>query len=123
MTPSDIINKVKSIKPSVLEDSALLSFINKIEAKLRLIVNDEDAFNPIEYEDISKAGLLLDEKHSDIYLYYVASQIDLFTNDIASYNNFTMLFNDAMKDYMNYYKARKQPSPARQYDYKGAFRR
>lgn len=122
MTPLDIIKQVNSIKPSVLENSALLSFINRVEAKLRLIVNDEESFKPIKYEDIDEAQLLLDEKDSEIYFYYVASQIDLFTNDIDSYNNFAMLYSNAMAEYMNYIKSRKQSTKQYRYDYKGAFK-
>lgn len=123
MTPLVLIDRVREIKPCVLDNTALLSFLSKIEAKLRLLVNDEQEFETLKYENIDTDELLLKEEFSEIYEYYVASQIDLYSNDIASYNNFIMLYNDAMGKYMNYLKSRNQPSPARQYDYKGAFRR
>jgi hypothetical protein len=101
MTPLELIDRVREFKPCILENTALLSFLSNIDT-------DE---------------LLLTEEFSEVYEYYVASQIDLYSNDIPSYNNFSMLHNNAMKEYMNYMKTRKQPSPVRQYDYKGAFKK
>lgn len=121
MTPLQIISKVKEIKPSVLDDSALLSFLNIVEAKIRLIVNDETEFEPLKYENIATDKLFLDEKFSDIYLYYLASQIDYFTNDIDAYNNSITLYNSAMEAYTNFYMYRREERPTYSYDYKGVF--
>ena len=107
MTPLELIDRVREFKPCILENTALLSFLSKIEAKLRLIVNDETEFESLKYENIDTDELLLTEEFSEVYEYYVAS----------------MLHNNAMKEYMNYMKTRKQPSPVRQYDYKGAFKK
>ncbi len=121
MTPSEIINKVKSIKPSVLDDSALLSFLNTCEAKVRLIINNQTEFTPFEFENIGTDTLFLEEMFSDLYLYYLASQIDYFTNDIASYNNSITLYNKVLADYSNYIAYRRTTSPTYKYDYEGAF--
>ena len=121
MTPSQIINQVKSIKPSVLEDSALLSFLNRIEAKLRLIVLNETDFVPLEFENINTDTLLLGQEYSEIYEYYLCSQIDLYTNDIASYNNYTAMYNKVLTDYMNRYKSKNGTAATYKYDYEGAF--
>lgn len=123
MTPLELIDRVREFKPCILENTALLSFLSKIEAKLRLIVNNETEFESLKYENIDTDELLLPEEFSEIYEYYVAAHIDLYSNDIPSFNNFTMLHNNAMKEYMNYMKTRKQTSPVRQYDYKGAFKK
>lgn len=123
MTPLELIDRVREFKPCILENTALLSFLSTIEAKIRLIINNETEFESLKYENIDTDELLLTEEFAEVYIYYVASQIDLFSSDIPSYNNFTMLHNNAMREYMNYLKARKQLSPARSYDYEGAFRK
>lgn len=123
MTPLELIDRVREFKPCILENTALLSFLSTIEAKIRLIINNETGFESLKYENIDTDELLLTEEFAEVYIYYVASQIDLFSSDIPSYNNFTMLHNNAMREYMNYLKARKQLSPARRYDYEGAFRK
>lgn len=123
MTPLELIDRVREFKPCILENTALLSFLSTIEAKIRLIINNETGFESLKYENIDTDELLLTEEFAEVYIYYVASQIDLFSSDIPSYNNFTMLHNNAMREYMNILKARKQLSPARRYDYEGAFRK
>lgn len=123
MTPLELIDRVREFKPCILENTALLSFLSTIEAKIRLIINNETGFESLKYENIDTDELLLTEEFAEVYIYYVASQIDLFSSDIPSYNNFTMLHNNAMREYMNYTKARKQLSPARRYDYEGAFKK
>ena len=123
MTPLQLIDRVREFKPCILENTALLSFLSTIEAKIRLIINNETGFESLKYENIDTDELLLTEEFAEVYIYYVASQIDLFSSDIPSYNNFTMLHNNAMREYMNILKARKQLSPARRYDYEGAFRK
>ncbi len=122
MTPLDVIKKVKEIKPSVLNDSALLSFLNTVESKIRLIINDEKEFEAIPIENIGTAELFLDKKFDDIYLYYLASQIDYFTNDIDSYNNSIILYNTALTSYTNFYMYRRDERPTYKYDYEGAFK-
>ncbi len=123
MTPLELIDRVREFKPCILENTALLSFLSTIEAKIRLIINNETGFESLKYENIDTDELLLTEEFAEVYIYYVASQIDLFSSDIPSYNNFTMLHNNAMREYMNYLKARKQLSPERRYDYEGAFKK
>lgn len=122
MTPLELINIVREHKPSALENSALLSFLSRVEAKIRVILNNEDSFEAFQYENIDTDKLVLPLEFTEIYEYYVSSQIDLFSNDIASHNNFIILYNNAMSQYMNYLKSRKQLSPERRYDYEGAFK-
>lgn len=123
MTPLELIDRVREFKPCILENTALLSFLSKVEAKLRLIINNEEEFKSLKYEEIDEFELLLPEEFSEIYEYYVASQIDLYSNDIPSHNNFITLYNNAMREYMNYLKSRIHSSPVRQYDIKGAFKK
>lgn len=121
MTPSEIINSVKEVKPSVLDTSALLLFLNRVEAKLRKIINKEAVFEPLKFENIETDTLLLDRENSEIYEYYLCSQIDFYTNDIPSYNNSTMLYNQALSAYENELTYGKKGAVTHKYNYKGAF--
>ncbi len=122
MKPIEIFKTVNDIKPSILDNSALLSFLNTVEAKLRKIVHDEKIYTPIPYEEIETAELLLEEEHKEIYLYYLASQIDYFINDIDSYNNSVELYNKALETYTRKIQSRKEKTPIYKYDYEGAFK-
>lgn len=122
MTPSEMINSVLQIKPSVLDTSALLSFLNRVEAKLRKKILNETSFAPLLFENIGTDTLLLDQEDSEIYEYYLCSQIDLHSNDIASYNNYTMMYNNAMAEYENRYKSKNGTVANYRYDYEGAFK-
>lgn len=123
MTPQDVIKRINNIKPSVIESSVLLSFLNTVEAKIRLIINTEEDFEPYEFENIETDNLFLDDKFSEIYIFYLSAQVDLYSNNIASYNNFITLYNNALAEYYNYMQFRKQAaSTTYQYDYEGAFK-
>lgn len=123
MTPQDVIKRINNIKPSVIESSVLLSFLNTVEAKIRLIINNEAEFTPYKFENIETDILFLDDKFSEIYIFYLSAQVDLYSNNIASYNNFITLYNNALAEYYNYVQYRKQTaSTTYQYDYEGAFK-
>ena len=169
MTPFELINKIKEIKPNPFSDEALIGFINDVEAKLQRTViksrasytfeksasqdvyilpesvsfdNIEEVYlsgaavNKIDTElslgymqgennairfilDGDKSGIVnivyikspvphtMDSLHSlilpdtstDIYVYYICSQIDLFSFNMPSYNNFVVLYNNAVEDH------------------------
>lgn len=123
MTPQDVIKRINNIKPSVIESSVLLSFLNTVEAKIRLIINNELEFTPYKFENIETDTLFLDDKFSEIYIFYLSAQVDLFSNNIASYNNFITLYNNALAEYYNYVQYRKAAaSTTYQYDYEGAYK-
>ena len=123
MTPQDVIKRINNIKPSVIESSVLLSFLNKIEAKIREDINGEENFTPYKFENIETDKLFLDDKFSEIYTFYLSAKIDLFSNNIASHNNFIILYNNALAEFYNYVQYRKKAANTTyQYDYEGAFK-
>ena len=44
-------------------------------------------------------SLLLPDSAADIYIYYICAQIDLYSADLAGFNNFVVLYNAALSQY------------------------
>ena len=79
----ELIAKVKSIKPSEFSDQELEKFME--EAMTKTCVEGNAASSGINTDDA--------------LVYYVLSQISLFEGDLADYNNYCILYNNAVKDF------------------------
>lgn len=79
----ELIAKVKSIKPSDFSDQELEKFME--EAMTKTCGEGYTASDGINTDDA--------------LVYYVLSQISLFEGDLADYNNYCILYNNAVKDF------------------------
>ena len=79
----ELIAKVKSIKPNEFTDQELEKFMEEALAKT---CGDGD---------MASRGV----STADALVYYVLSQISLFEGALADYNNYCVLYNNAVKDF------------------------
>lgn len=77
----ELIKKIKRIKPNTLSDTELQAFVEEAAAKL-------------SDEGYSLSG---DTCPDDVLLYFVLSQIALFSGDLAEYSNYSALYNNAAR--------------------------
>ena len=78
-----IVEKVQALKPGRLTDEEVAAFIGEAERKAA-----EDGCN-------GNDGIAID----DLLLYYVLSQIALFSGDLGEYGNYSLLYNNAVTAY------------------------
>lgn len=79
----ELIAKVKGVKPNGFSDQELVKFI------------EEALIKTCGEKDMASSGVNTD----DALVYYVLSQISLFEGDLADYNNYCVLYNNAAKEF------------------------
>ena len=79
----DLIEKIRKIYPTTLTDPELEGFIQEAELK-----TCEDSYD-------KNSGVY----KQDLLLYYVLSQLALFSGDLAEYSNYCLLYNNAAREY------------------------
>ncbi len=77
----ELIERVKGIKPSAFSDIELERFF-------------EEAFAKTCADGESAIG---EGNTDDALIYYVLSQLSLFEGDLADYNNYCVLYNNAVR--------------------------
>lgn len=80
---TELLGKVKRIKPSALTDSDILGFFE--EAVTLICEGNNDYAN----------GKYLD----NVLLYYALAQISLYCGDLAEYSNYFVLYNNAATEF------------------------
>ena len=78
-----IIEKVQALKPGRLTDEEVSAFIGEAQRKAA-----EDGCS-------GNDGIAID----DLLLYYVLSQMALFSGDLAEYSSYSLLYNNAAAAY------------------------
>lgn len=66
-------------------------------------------FVPYEYGVNEETELLITSPYTEVYIAYLAAKIDMYSNDISSYNNNMQLFNAAYEEYVAWYNRKHMP--------------
>lgn len=96
MNIEQLLQRLKSVRNIDISDKTLIDYINELEEKLCASSLESYGianFSQRVYPDCLKEGLLLQDCFSDIYLMYLCAKIDLYNEDIDSYNNIIQVFN------------------------------
>lgn len=94
-----LIEKVKRIKPSALSDSEIRGFIEEAVAKVCEGKNDYAA----------------DAYLDDVLMYYALAQVSLYSDDLAEYGNYVVLYNNALVEYRRRAFCSLEPEGERKY--------
>ena len=78
-----LLEKVRRIHPNALSDQDIIGFFDEAIAKA---CPDENDYGSGEYLN-------------DVLLFYALAQISLYSNDIASYGNYYVLYNNAAQEF------------------------
>lgn len=117
MTIQNIKDKLQFRKQTVIDTDRLIEFVNTVEWKIKKeIINahegaEKHPFRPYTLDDVSSVQLLADEPYSELYVFFVMSQLSLAENNITNYNNEWALFNQYYSDFAGYYTRNNLPLP------------
>ena len=117
MTIQNIKDKLQFRKQVKIETERLIEFINTVEWKVKkeIIDTHEGAenyiFNGYSTDDVSEVQLIVPEPYSEMYVFFVMSQISLTENNILGYNNEWALFRQYYDDFAGYYNRNNMPLP------------
>lgn len=94
------------------EDGVLKEYIkltrtpgqDDMEPSLEIIA--QDPYSPLSYEYDKNKDLLVPEPYSNIYITYVAAQIDFHNKEFNSYNNGMQQYNTELEEFLKWWKMR-----------------
>lgn len=106
MTIQSIIDVVDELKPNQYSSSQKIAWISTLDHMVFLEViatheHDEVSFTP--YAAMTDDLLIPTPYGEEIYRHYLESQIDLYNQEMAKYNNSAALFNNALLNWKRYY--------------------
>lgn len=105
MKISEVLARVKEVKPNPFSDDTLLNWLNDIEAKVQTEVLGRKPEGVDIYtlpEDLD-TELTLPKPYDECYMLYVQAQIDFALQEFDTYNNTMLMYNTAFKEAKSYY--------------------
>ena len=115
MTINDAIAKVDALKPNTYEDAVKVSWLSDLDGRIyleciRTHEGGEDVVMPA-YDDAvdMDTELLVQEPYSDLYVKYLAAQIDYHNAEFGRYGNSMVMFNASLDDFYSWYTRTHMP--------------
>ena len=118
MTIQEAIDRVDILKPNHFTFEDKVKWLSQLDGQIYsdIILAHEkaegtpDSFAGYDNDTWPDVELLVPFPYSDdIYVYYLAAQIDLGNAEISKYNNDKTLYNTALQTYQNYYNRNHMP--------------
>lgn len=115
MTILEAINKIDSLKPNSYSQPEKLGWLSNIENRIHTEILKthepvpEEAFVPFDESTPLDTVLTAPSPYDELYIYWLAAQIDMWNRETASYNNSIIMFSNAYTDYANYYNREHRP--------------
>lgn len=105
MKATDLITQCDLLKPNVYSYAQKRKWLDKIESDIRCYAARYSADDAdLSFAEQENPELLLEDRHSDIYVYYLISMIDLSNQEYALYNNSSSFFNSCLVQWQKEYR-------------------
>lgn len=117
MTVSEVLAKVRELKPTVQTDEILIRYINEIEGMAQTEVMRLDTVDVVQYttEDMDKE-LLIGKPHHKMYLYYVMAMVDFGDGEYQKYQNGLQMANSTFDEWAKWWQRTYGTGCSRQYN-------
>lgn len=109
----EVLATVAQTRPHAYTDAEMIAMINTIEGRvytdiLQKAEGFEETFEPFS-EGQEERELVVPVPFTDLYTYYLASQIDWMNGDSGRYNDSMVLLQNAWDGYAAYYRENYRP--------------
>lgn len=109
----ELLAHVDTIRPNAYTDKEKIDMVNTIEGRIyEGIYKTKEGFDltfvPFE-EGGEERELSVQIPFTDIYVYYLASQIDFYNGDVDRYNDSIVLFHNAWDEFAAWHIANNKP--------------
>lgn len=122
MTIMSVITLLQSVKPHQYDDATVVRWISDVEGLLykeivcghEMPVDEEGnlveiTHGPYNPETDMDTVLMVPEPYSDVYVKYLAAQIDYHNAEYARYNNSMVMYNMALSAFADWYNRNHMP--------------
>ena len=116
MTIQAALDMADQLKPNMMLESIKIRFISEIEGKIHKEIlmkhehDDEDETCPTYDSDTSRdTELLVPAPYDMVYVYWLLAQIDHMNMEMDKYNNDRALFENAYREFNDYWTREHMP--------------
>lgn len=115
MTIADVISKADEMRPNAFDNNRKISWLSTVEWDIKRNIVDTHsdsekvAFNGYDKNTTLDTELIAIEPYSELYVYYLAAQVDYAFGEIGKYNNSMSMYNTLLSDFRNYYNRVHKP--------------
>lgn len=115
MKISDAIERLDELKSNAYTESEKVRWLSQLDSMIKRMMIDTHeggekcTFTGYDENTDMSTVLLAEEPFDDIYIYYLAAQIDLANMEYDRYNNSIMVFTDKYQDFADWYNRTHLP--------------
>ena len=115
MTIMEALHRADSLKPNNYSNPEKIKWLSILDGIIKTEIIDtheggEDVvFNGYEEDVTLTTELLVPAPYDDIYIQWLAMQIDLTNGEYAKYNNSASVYNNTYHSYATYYNRTHMP--------------
>ena len=116
MTIQQAINQVDDLKPNYYSDEHKIRWLSRLDMQIRKEIIDshegapEDPFPGYdENTDTESTVMLVPEPYDELYIHWLAAQIDLNNAEYEKFNNSNALFSATYSAFANAYNRAHMP--------------
>lgn len=115
MKVTEALSQIKHLKPNQYDDRMLVKWLSDLDGQIyNEIVKWHDGAPenpPAEYDPVADLNteLLAQGPYADVYVKYMAAQIDYYNAEFDRYNNSMIMFNMALSAYADWYNRNNVP--------------
>ena len=116
MTIQEAIDRVDTLKPNKYADDKKVAWLNEVDGLIWreiFLTHDglepESEFNGYTADSDMSTELLVPSPYTDIYVFYLACQIDLWNGEMTKYANDKTLYNNVYLTFSDYYNKQHMP--------------
>lgn len=115
MTLIEAINRFDTLHPNVIPPEEKVRLISLLDGRIKLEIIDTHeggesvSFTPYEAPQSYNAELLIPYPWDDLYIKYLAAEVDLMSNDTDRYQVSAEVFNDVYNKFRAWYNRTHMP--------------
>lgn len=115
MKISEAIERLDELKSNMYSEPEKIRWLSQLDTMIRKLIIDthvggEDCvFSGYDENTDKDTVLLAGAPFDDIYIFYMAAQIDLANMEYDRYNNSVMIFSDKYQDFADWYHRTHMP--------------
>lgn len=105
----EVIERANRIKPNRYGDEVLTCWVSDLDGRAALEVMGQDTAPEYKWPEDGDRELLVPSPFSRVYELYLTAMIDFHNREMESYQNDMEAFNDAMSEWMAWYRRTNLP--------------
>lgn len=114
MTVIEAISRIDALKPNLFSQLEKIKWLSELDAIVKSeIIDAHEGADKVEFSEYTEEDLtrelLIPSPYDRVYIHWLESRIDYWSNELKRYNNSAAAFNAAYADFAHHYVAHHMP--------------